>query len=918
LKSEVEALLEQGSATTLFDTPPSWAEDPDADTVWIGRQIGAYEITEELPAGGMGRVFKAKRSDGQYDTLVAIKVLRSAIDTLGWRQRFVAERKIVAGLHHPNIAHMIDGGVIDGLPYFVMEYVDGKSIDEYCGVHAVDLPGRLQLFISVCIAVEAAHQQLIVHRDLKPENILVTSEGTPKLLDFGIAKFLTGEEAGNDGNATALGGIGPYTPRYAAPEQFLGKAITTATDVYLLGYVLHLLLTGRLPFDIDPRNRLELMQAVCEQQPERPSLALQRTSTETTQAILQGMPKAERLSATLKGDLDVILLKALEKDPALRYATVAELRADVRRYLQGRPILAHAPSFSYVALKFVKRNLVPLAASGVTLLAVIGGVIGVLWQAQVASTMRVRAENRLRDVQVLSEKLIFDYNDKITQLPGALPVSRQLMTDASQFLDQLANSESANFELQEDLASAYLRLADVQGSFQSGNLGEMEAASKNLMKTYAMGTTLLDARPRDPKVLRLMMDVLTSLYRDDKRVSNFDAARTHMSAALDLTRRLEVVEPGDFGARLSEADCLQNLAMIYGHHDGKYDEALKLVRQAEAITANLLAKKPDNALARLALARALTGEGLYLSAGKSDTLAADKLYLRAIEEDRILMKQDPNNLDYVTGLVGNLYRVGSHETRNNELAKAKSTLQEANSLIRSAIEKSRQDMYLQYVSAKILEGLIDVNVKMGDVESLQGYLSDLGNASKTLLKADPKSVDYINVAANVDYEAARIGLVRNDLVAALEKYQRAYANLLPIAKGDSNMTGVLHVYENEFSDDLLTHGHAGEAIKVLSQGIDTLESSPFDKNGDFYRHSQANLHFRLGRVYGDYAKTVEFRQRAHMLERSMTFYSLAKKDITSLVQDKKASPKEQEYLSTAEAELSKGVSSQSKVIARQP
>ncbi|HSY29400.1 MAG TPA: serine/threonine-protein kinase, partial [Burkholderiaceae bacterium] len=470
MKSEVEALLEQGSATTLFDTPPRWAEDLDADTVWIGRQIGAYEITEELPAGGMGRVFKAKRSDGQYDTLVAIKVLRSAIDTLGGRQRFVAERKIVAGLHHPNIAHMIDGGVIDGLPYFVMEYVDGKSIDEYCGVHAVDLPGRLQLFISVCIAVEAAHQQLIVHRDLKPENILVTSEGTPKLLDFGIAKFLTGEEAGNDGNATALGGIGPYTPRYAAPEQFLGKAITTATDVYLLGYVLHLLLTGRLPFDIDPRNRLELMQAVCEQQPERPSLALQRTSTETTQAILQGMPKAERLSATLKGDLDVILLKALEKDPALRYATVAELRADVRRYLQGRPILAHAPSFSYVALKFVKRNLVPLAASGVTVLAVIVGVIGVLWQAQVASTMRVRAENRLRDVQVLSEKLIFDYNDKIARLPGALPVSRQLMADASRFLDQLVNNESAesgNFELQLDLASAYYRLANAQGYFNS-------------------------------------------------------------------------------------------------------------------------------------------------------------------------------------------------------------------------------------------------------------------------------------------------------------------------------------------------------------------------------------------------------------------------------------------------------------------
>jgi serine/threonine protein kinase len=403
LESEVGALLSGADSEDFLETPPAMP-DWDAGTVWIGKQLGSYEIARELPAGGMGRVFEAKRIDGAYENTVAIKILRAGIDTPEGRRRFSAERQIVAALQHPHIAHLIDGGVIDGLPYFVMEYVDGLPIDAYCAKNKLGIAARLKLFVSVCAAVEFAHRQLVVHRDIKLENVLITAEGSPKLLDFGIAKFLSDDPSAN---TTAVDGIGPYTPSYAAPEQIHGGTITTATDVYSLGCVLYQLLTGVLPFDDRENNQRRLLRALAED-PCPPIAVLSRAPADPQRAdeTLHGLPPRSVLAAALRGDLDVMLQKALANEPGERYQTVTEFRLDIARHLSGRPIRAYPPSFMYVASKLVRRNPVPLIASSVALIAVIAGVIGVVWQGHVANTMRVRAEMRLNEVQEMAEKII--------------------------------------------------------------------------------------------------------------------------------------------------------------------------------------------------------------------------------------------------------------------------------------------------------------------------------------------------------------------------------------------------------------------------------------------------------------------------------------------------------------------------------
>ncbi len=238
----------------------------------VGRRIGVYQIVEQIGHGGMGEVYRATRADGQYDKQVAIKLVRVGLDTPALLERFRNERQILASLDHPNIARLYDGGTTqDGVPYLVMELIEGTPIDQYCEEHALDIPARLDLFSHVCAAVQYAHQRLVIHRDIKPGNILVTAEGVPKLLDFGIAKMLDSPA----GSETTL--LRPMTPEYASPEQVRGEPITTATDVYSLGIVLYRLLTGRSPYAESTRTPLELARAICEVEPLRPSTAVIRT-----------------------------------------------------------------------------------------------------------------------------------------------------------------------------------------------------------------------------------------------------------------------------------------------------------------------------------------------------------------------------------------------------------------------------------------------------------------------------------------------------------------------------------------------------------------------------------------------------------------------------------------------------------------
>jgi TolB-like protein/tetratricopeptide (TPR) repeat protein len=362
LQAEVQSLLDAGDEADGFLDVPTSPRKPESedDSSLTGRRLGAYEIIRGIGEGGMGEVYLGRRADDEYAKQVAIKLVRIRAGSDMIVSRFRHERQILAGLEHAHIARLIDGGTTEeGWPFFVLEYVEGVPIDAYCDRHRLSIPDRLRLFLDVCSAVQHAHEHHIVHRDLKPTNILVNSEGIAKLLDFGIAKVLMGEDT-RAIDATAAT-VRMMTPEYASPEQVRGDPISTATDIYALGVVLYRLLTGHAPYRVTTGRPHELMQAICDQEPPRPSTAVDRSTT----------GPVRRLTA----DVDAIVLKALRKEPQLRYETAAAFADDIRRYLEGLPVTARRGTAAYRAGRFLRRNRWGVAASIVgALIAAIGSV----------------------------------------------------------------------------------------------------------------------------------------------------------------------------------------------------------------------------------------------------------------------------------------------------------------------------------------------------------------------------------------------------------------------------------------------------------------------------------------------------------------------------------------------------------------
>jgi eukaryotic-like serine/threonine-protein kinase len=358
---DAEAFLEG----EVMPPPPSLA----------GQRIGAYTLVEAIGAGGMGSVWRARRSDGRFEGDVAVKLLNLALVDRGGAERFAREGQLLARLSHPNIAHLIDAGVTEGgQPYIVLEHVQGEPIDRYCDAHAAGTDTRVRLLLQVLAAVEHAHSRLVLHRDLKPGNILVTPEGRIKLLDFGIAKLLGNETAAAAPTALTQAAGRVFTPEFAAPEQVQGGEVTTATDVYALGVLLYMLLSGTHPTAKPTDTPAARLRSVVETEPQRLSSA---APSPTTHA--------------LRGDLDNIAAKALKKSPAERYASVAAFADDLRRYLADEPVSARADSWRYRAAKFVRRHRIGVAAASLTAISLIAGIVGTTWQAVEARRERDEA-----------------------------------------------------------------------------------------------------------------------------------------------------------------------------------------------------------------------------------------------------------------------------------------------------------------------------------------------------------------------------------------------------------------------------------------------------------------------------------------------------------------------------------------------
>jgi eukaryotic-like serine/threonine-protein kinase len=572
--STAQAILDRCAVEYLpqdaFDVPP---QD------WQGRRIGAYELVACLGRGGMGEVWRARRADTQYEKQVAIKLVRAGYDSAFVLQRFKAERQILASLEHPNIAHLIDGGVTqEGQPYLVMELVEGRPIDEYCEAQNLAIAERLRLFREVCGAVSYAHQRLVVHRDLKPANILVTAEGAIKLLDFGIAKLLQPPADGAAVEATRTT-MRALTPAFSSPEQILGLNITTASDVYSLGVVLFHLLTGRSPYRTSLASTRDAIQDVCETEPLKPSAAAQVTPINKTRAL----PDTE---------LDDITLRALRKEPEKRYSSAEQLSEDLRRYLAGLPIIAHGDQFTYRAGKFLRRHRIELVAAGVVAAALLVGIVAAMYEAHIANQQRARAERHFGSVRALANTFMFQMDESIRDLPGATAARALLVKTALTYLDTLSKEPGSDRALQLELAQAYDKVGDVQGQNNAPNTGQAPAAVASYEKAIALLAPLAAAYPANNPARTLL--ALDHLKHSRALITMNGNARAAVDESQQGVTILEQV------AANNDPTAKQWLASAYSYHawhlmwSGRGEEAMSTVNEAIGIFEAAHRATPDD------------------------------------------------------------------------------------------------------------------------------------------------------------------------------------------------------------------------------------------------------------------------------------------------------------------------------------
>lgn len=633
-------------------TPEHWS-DPLA-----GRRFGAYRLVAEIGGGGMGQVYRAFRADDEYRQEVAIKVVRAGFDSEFVAQRLRTERQILASLAHPNIARLLDGGTTeDGVPYLVMELIDGEPITRYCASRRLDVRARLELFLQVCAAVQYAHQRMVIHRDLKPSNILVTSDGTPKLLDFGIAKALEPGIIPLAADAT-INTLRILTPEYASPEQMKGEAVTSASDVYSLGIILYELLTGVRAYRGTERITRDVAKAVFDPRLKKPSsvvrqgpaidrrlVALPRRGREPPDRVegpAEGSPK--KLSRRLRGDLDNIILMALRREPELRYGTVEQLAEDIRRHLAHQPVTARAPTIGYRAASFIVRHTFAVAATALIAAALIGGIVMTAREARIAEHQRARAEQRFADVRHLADTLIFDIHDSIRDLPGAGRSRQLLIGTALHYLDGLSQEASGDPGLQRELAAAYLRLGDLQGRAREANQGDYAGALASFDRAFALLQAGLARAPRD---LDLQRDLIVASGKlSDLMWSQSDGtgALAYSEQTVERSRRLTEEAPENRSFRYFYATSLLDHGYKLFKIRGNLAGAAVEMHDSIAMLESLHASDPDDrrAARTLTLGYGRIGELLEFRHDDQAAMVESEKELRLVQS---LTRAAPDNTD---------------------------------------------------------------------------------------------------------------------------------------------------------------------------------------------------------------------------------------------------------------------------------
>ena len=795
LRREVESLLDAEEEAEKFLASPAVAlsdglfgEDEFADAL-VNQKIGNYKIVRELGRGGMGAVYLGERTDGKFSQRAAVKLLKRELNTADIRRRFAHERQILSKLEHPNIARLLDAGTTDdGLPFLVMEYVEGVPFDEFCEKNNLDLKERLQLFRTVCEAVAFAHRNLVIHRDLKPSNILVTKEGVPKLLDFGISKLLTPEfEADSAHTVTKLGAM---TPEYASPEQLRGETVTTATDVYSLGVILYELLTNHRPFEFKKHSTEEIIRAVCETSPKPPSAAV--TTENGKQKTGNGKnPKSKTQNPkSFKGDLDNIVLKALKKEPNRRYSSVEQFSEDIRRHLSDLPVLARPDTLSYRATKFINRNKVVVFAVLLIILTLLGGVVATLWQARRAEASRVRAERRFNDVRKLSNSLLFEITPKIERLEGSTEARETLVKRALEYLDSLAQEAGDDLQLQSELAAAYEKVGDLQGSPRKPNLSDFSGAIESYEKARAIRRLLLEKNPADAENRRLLAANYKELVNIRWWISDFSGSLKDSAAALDIYGKLIAEQPGSIALRLAEAEA--NIDLGYNHRfNNQYAKAFPHLEKAINSLEEIRQKNPSEnydakEVLRL-LARAYTEYAISLSweNRQAEAEAEMKKALAIIEP---LAAANPNDTILRSGLWTTYMQCSSLYEGSGEKAKDLLSHEFALKTLRVAEETVERDRANTQARQNLAASYSRLGITSSNLKKLPEAVSYCERALRIFTELEQSYPKNLTYKRNLGLAYTRLGDAKykqGDLQGSLEAWEKSAAIMETLARADS-------------------------------------------------------------------------------------------------------------------------------------
>jgi tetratricopeptide (TPR) repeat protein/predicted Ser/Thr protein kinase len=835
LRREVLTLLRADSeAPTGF-----LAQPPDAATVLeqltdplLGTELGSYRVVRELARGGMGKVYLGERTDA-YQKRVAIKVVKRGMDTDDVVRRFRDERQLLARLEHPNIARILDGGATaDGLPYLVMDYIDGEPIDQWVAVHELRIEQRLALFLDVCGAVAYAHRNLVVHRDLKPANIVV-SGGVPVLLDFGIAKVLDPALTGATVSPTGLG-MAPMTPEYASPEQLRGGPITTSTDVYSLGIILHELLTGR---------RLSKVAALDAE-------TLLRLATEDV-PLPSAVAPAE-IARRLKGDLDTIALRALEKDPARRYASVEALADDVRRHLQGLPIHARADRWTYRTGKFVRRHRLGVGVA-VVLAVVVSGAVAVVFQ------QRGRAERQRAIATDAANTMVLQVADAMTRMSGPTEARLKLLAQALPVFDRI-QAEGDDRELR-------LRIAETNRSLAQtyADLGDAPHAAERVQRAAALLQPLVDrneatpaelstyasvemergdlllllnrggesnaaydrgigvlrrASARPDATLNLRSTYALALTRKGDRLfaeGNYAAAERLFTDARGILKTLTAIAPRNTIIGSRHAMAVERVAdcRFYSGHTA---ESCVEYRHALTLRERLVALQPasTNLLSGVAIANQNCG---YCAEEAGDIPAAIALYRKGIEVQRRLVADDPSNIVRIRGLMGGLAQLAGTYQRAAQYGDALALLDEAAGV--TAAYRAKYGVAPPVVVSAANNALVRAETlsKLGRHEEAERALAGALADFELLRQKDPQNVDRVRDVFSVEMSLVSSARRRNDREAANAHAVRGVELARQVARsGAATDTHELARSLHELATELLAGGDPAAAMIAAEEG----------------------------------------------------------------------------------------------------